>query len=423
MLCSEVFVAGRQPREVLADLEIDDLKALRILKTSIDEEAKEASAGFFGVITRTARYRGETGCALRFDGESTRSSDEAAPVMSQRPSAIEASFHLATPTTKTDPELDAVLDKAFSEPDPPHMRRTRAVIVVHEGRVIAERYAPGFGPDTPFLGWSMTKSVLNALVGILVRDGRLFVDASAHVPEWHMLGDERASISLSQLLHMTSGLKFNEDMSNPLGDVTQMLLVEPDMAAFAANKELEMPPGTHWHYSSGASNIISGEIRKIMEAGEYRRFPRQALFDPLGMSSAVLESDPSGTFVASSFMYATAKDWARLGMLYLNDGVWDGNRILPEGWVEYTRMATTGNAGKAYGAHFWLEIPEEYNWSQATLPADTIHAVGHEGQFVTIIPSYDTVIVRLGKTRYAQAWDHGAFVKAVLSALEASGKD
>jgi CubicO group peptidase (beta-lactamase class C family) len=422
MLCSEVFVARRLPQEVLAELEIDDLKALRFLKTSIAEEANVASASFFGVVTRTAQYRGETGCALLLGGESTRSSDGAVPVVSRRSPMNGDSFHLADPATNVSTPLVAVLDEAFSEPDPEHLRRTRAVVVVHKGRVIGERYASGFGPDTPFPGWSMTKSVLNALVGILVRNGRLSVDAPVPIPEWHTPSDERASITLNQLLHMTSGLQFNEDMSNALGDVTRMLLAEPDMAAFAADKELETLPGALWRYSSGDSNIISKAIRNIMGSGEYRRFPRQALFDPLGMSSAVLEADASGTFVASSFMYATARDWARFGMLYLVDGVWNSDRILPEGWIEYTRTAATTTTGKSYGANFWLKVPEEYNRTQTTLPEGTIHAVGHEGQFVTLVPSYDTVIVRLGKTRYAQAWDHGAFIGSVLSVLEASGE-
>lgn len=351
-LCSEVFVAGRLPQEVLVELEIDDLKALRFLKASIAEEANAASASFLGVVTRTAQYRDETGCTLLLYGERTRSSDGVVPIVSKPSSGNGGPFQLADPAANVSPQLVAVLDEAFSEPDPEHLRRTRAVIVVHKGRVIGERYASGFGPDTPFPGWSMTKSVLNALVGILVQDGRLSVDAPVPILEWFTQGDERASITLNQLLHMTSGLQFNEDMSNPLGDVTRMLLAEPDMAAFAAVKELETLPGTHWRYSSGDSIIISKAMRNIMGPREYSRFPRQALFDPLGMSSAVLEADASGTFVTSSFMYATARDWARFGILYLDDGIWNGERILPEGWIEYTRTAATSTTGECYGAHF-----------------------------------------------------------------------
>lgn len=422
MLCSEVFVAGRQPRDVLADLVIDDLRALQILKTSIDADAHTASASFFGVGTRTAQYRGETGCAMLFGGERPTSSNGTASIVSQRSALDGGPFHLEEPASNVRTQLAAVLDEAFSEPDPERLRRTRAVVIVHKGRIVGERYASGFGPDTPFPGWSMTKSVLNALVGILVRDGRVSVDAPAPIPEWHTPGDARAPITVDQLLHMTSGLQFNEDMSNPLGDVTRMLFAESDMAAFAKDKELDAIPGTQWRYSSGDSTIISKAMRNVLKPEEYRRFPRQALFDPLGMKSAVLEADASGTFVASSFMYATARDWARFGMPYLDNGRWSGDPILPEGWIEYTRTAASTATGNSYGAHFWLKVPSEYNRAHTALPADALHAVGHEGQFVSLIPSYDTVIVRLGKTRYAYAWDHGAFVSSVLSVLKASGE-
>ncbi len=154
-----------------------------------------------------------------------------------------------------------------------------------------------------------------------------------------------------------------------------------------------------------------------MDPEGYRRFPREALFDPLGMTTTVLETDVSGPF-ASSFIYATAKAWARFGMLYLHDGVWNGDRILPDGWIEYTRTAATMDTGKVYGDYLWVEIPDEFNLTQRASRANTIHAVGHEGQFVTIVPSYDAVIVRLSKTRSADAWDHGSYARSVPSALK-----
>jgi len=418
MLCSEVFVANRPPQDVLAELGIDDLKALNILKTSIVEDQKLTSASFLGLLTRTARYRDESGCALLFGSESGSFMDNPVPNISRQTPRDSKAFQLAEPATNANKQLVGILDEAFAEPDPEYLRRTRAVVIVHKGRIIAERYATGTDGDMLFPGWSMTKSVLNALVGILVRDGRLSVDAPVLIHDWQKPGDERMTITLNQLLHMTSGLQFNEDMSNPLGDVTRMLLAEPDMAAFTAKKALETEPGTQWRYSSGNSIILSKAIRNMMDPEEYRRFPHQALFEPLGMSSAVLETDADGTFVASSFMYATARDWARFGMLYLDVNDRSRNHILPEGWIEYTKTAANTTTGKSYGAHFWLKLPDEYNRTQTVLPEDTFHAVGHEGQFVTIVPSYDTVIVRLGKTRYAQAWDQGAFAASVLSRLE-----
>ena len=417
MMCSDVFVAGRQPDQAQADLELDDLRPLRIIDTTVNRSARTAKAtSLFGAVAYQAQFRGEAGCALMFDGV------RLPPLISasgqrgdKRPDPLSAKA--ANQSDDRSRRLEAALDAAFSEPDPEHLRRTRAIVVVHGGRIVGERYSAGIGPDTPLLGWSMTKSVVNALVGILVKDGRLSLDAPPHIEAWSAPGDPRRRITLDQLMHMSSGLRFDEDMATPLTDVTAMLLRRPDMAAFATSKELEADPGSRWQYSSGTSVIISRAIRSALGDEEYRRFPRVALFDPTGMRSAVLEADASGTFVGSSFMYATARDWARFGMLYLQDGVWGGTRILPEGWVAYTRTAAPADRERAYGAHFWLRVPSQYNGAKATLPADAFHAAGHEGQFVTIVPSQGAVIVRLGKTRHPSAWDHGAFVGDVLAAL------
>jgi CubicO group peptidase (beta-lactamase class C family) len=256
--------------------------------------------------------------------------------------------------------MDEVLNDAFAEPDSAHPRRTCAIVVMQHGVVVAERYAAGAGAETPLIGWSMTKSVLNALVGIAVD--------------------------------------------------------EPDMASFAADKVLESNPGSRWKYSSGTSLILSRVLREALGDEAYWRFPRTALFAPLGMRHALLQADPSGTFVASSYMYATAREWGRFGQLYLQDGVWRGERILPEGWVEYTRTPAPA-APSTYGAHFWLSTPTEYRWPTVELPAGVFHAVGHEGQFVTLVPSRNVVIVRLGRTRYPNAWAHDRFVSKVLAAL------
>ena len=218
---------------------------------------------------------------------------------------------------------------------------------------------------------------------------------------------------------MSSGLKFDEDYRNPLADVTFMLFGVPDAAAYAIAKPLEAEPGSRWSYSSGTTNIISSAIRRIVGDPGYLEFPRRALFNPLRMTSAVMETDAAGNFVGSSFMYATARDWARFGLLYVRDGVWLGQRILPEGWVAYTRTPTSNAPDQQYGAHFWLRIPNEFSCGNegGQLPADSFHAVGYEGQFVTIIPSRELVLVRLGLTRHPCAWDHQEFVRLVLGAI------
>ena len=241
--------------------------------------------------------------------------------------------------------LEAGVKAAFAEPDSAHPRRTRALVVVHGGRIVAERYAPGFNATMPLIGWSMTKMAINALVGIAVQDGKLALPDTAYCLSGAGTSTPAAKITLDQLLRMTSGLSFNEDYADHASDVIQMLFVQGDKAGFAAAKPLEYSPGTHWQYSGGTSNIIARVLRqRFVDERDYLRFPRERLFEPLGMRSAVLEPDEAGTFVGSSFMYASARDWARLGLLFLRDGVWQGRRLLPEGWVAYSLTPTKERA-------------------------------------------------------------------------------
>ena len=408
MLCSEVLVGDRSVEAVRADLEVDDLWALRFLPASFDTASQTATAGLpFGWRPRRARFHPGAGCTLQFD-------DRPAPAPTagaRRPEAASDSSGSA------DANLLPIVNAAFLELDPARPRRTRAVVILRGGRIVAERYAGGFTAQTPFAGWSMTKSVLNALVGILIGQGRLSLAAPADVPQWRAADDPRRRITLDHLLRMSSGLDFDERISIPRADVMSMLFASPDMMAFAARSPLRAEPGSRWQYASGSSLIVSGILRRALGDDEYRRFPGSALFDRIGMGSAVLEADARGTFVASSYMYATAREWGRFGTLYLQDGVWGGARVLPEGWVEYTRTPAPADRDRAYGAHFWLTLPDLYNPRRTSLPPDALHAAGHEGQFVSIVPSRDVVVVRLGKTRGAAAWDQGRFVADVLNAM------
>jgi CubicO group peptidase (beta-lactamase class C family) len=418
MVCSGTFVSRRELGAVLAELQADDLAILRYIGVSVDPGRQSVTASAFGLVRRRAVYREGLGCALVLDGlippalTADGRAVVARDVAAQRADKPSAEGPAAT-------ALEGVIDRAFSEPDPQRPRRTLAVVVTRGGHIVGERYAAGIGPDTPLIGWSMTKSVMNALVGILVRQGDLTLDGPVPIPEWKHDGDPRATITLDHLLRMSSGLRFDEDMSNPRSDVMRMLLDVGDAAMFATNKDLIAAPGATWLYSSGTSNIIARVIRNALhDDSTYLAFPRRALFDRLGMSSAVLETDAAGTFVGSSYMYATARDWARFGTLYVQDGVWGGDRVLPEGWVAYTASPAPADPTKRFGAHFWAQLPEEYGGRDGRLPAGAFHAVGHEAQFVTIVPSKDVVIVRLGRTRYAQAWDQPAFVRDVLAALD-----
>jgi CubicO group peptidase (beta-lactamase class C family) len=318
--------------------------------------------------------------------------------------------------------MGRVLDAAFAEPDPRRARRTRAVVVVRGGRLLAERYAPGFAAATPLNGWSMGKSVTSALIGTLVAEGRLTLGGEGLLAEWRGTGDARARIALEDLLRMRSGLRFGEKYSDPLSDVTRMLFDEPDAGGFAASRPLAHEPGTHWQYASGTTNILSLIARRAVDANDYLRWPRRALFDPLGMASAVFEPDAGGTFVGSSFVFASARDWARFGLLHARDGVWNGRRLLPEGWIRTVATPTPQSPEGRYGAHWWLKLSKELGGETAAaarLPADAFHALGHEGQCLTVIPSRDLVVVRLGLSIDITAWDHAAFLAGLLDALDA----
>ena len=303
-----------------------------------------------------------------------------------------------------EPLLDAVMD-----PDGP-LARTRAVVVVHRGRLVGERYGDRtdvwgqvtgdpVDASTPLLSWSMAKSMLHAVVGMLLAEGRLRLDAPAAVPEWQAGADPRAAITLDQLLEMRDGIDFSEDYApedeggSGVSHVIEMLFGEGtnDVAAYAAGRPLAHVPGTTFNYSSGTTNVISGIVRRTLGGEDgYRRFLHERLFDPIGMTSADPRFDTAGTWVASSYLWATARDMARFGLLYLRDGVWDGERLLPEGWVDHARRPRSRDAsnGWAYGAQWWVTDDEH----------GTFWANGYEGQSISVCPALDLVVVRLGKS-------------------------
>ncbi len=407
-VCSGVFVSGRAPEAVVAeDIAAYRNPALALVRVAVDRERGVATARLFGLAERQAVHREGLGCTLAI-GASVDALQAAAPKL---PPVARAPWLEREPP---DPGIEGALDQAFAEPESAPTRRTRAIVILQRGRVVAERYAPGFGPDMPLPGWSMTKSVAGALAGVLVGRGAWQLDAPAPVPEWRAPGDPRGAITLDQLLRMSSGLAFGEQYANPLSDVNVMLWASGDTGAFAAAKPLVHPPGTNWHYASGTTNILARAMRDLLGA-EYAAFPRRALFAPVGMASAVLEPDASGTFVGSSFMYATARDWARLGLLFLGDGVWNGERILPPGWAR--AAAVPAVPGSRYGAHWWLRLKRPDGAAPLTLPGDVFHAGGHAGQYVTVVPSRALVIVRLGHSVGEGAWDQEAFVARIIAAV------
>ncbi|MGD0022488.1 MAG: serine hydrolase, partial [Smithellaceae bacterium] len=319
-------------------------------------------------------------------------------------------------------KINSAVEKLFIESNPDKKLYARAVLIVYNGCIIAERYAPGITKDTPLLSWSIAKSFTNAMIGILVRQNKIHIKAPAAVPEWQKAKDLRRFITLDQLLRMSSGLQWVESYAErPISDVNIMLFLKPDMAAYAASKPLAVKPDTLWRYSSGTTNIICRLILKKTGSLEaYWDFPRRELFNKLGMKSAIWGTDATGTFIGSSYLYATARDYARFGLLYLNDGVWRGERILPEGWVAYSTTPTPAAPKGEYGAHFWLNRGSDgkaINRLYPQLPVDAFFARGYQGQIVAIIPSRKLVVVRLGMT-YDDKWGMEPFIKSISEAIK-----
>lgn len=304
---------------------------------------------------------------------------------------------------------EQAIDFAFSDAAHAKMGETHAFLAVQGGKIVLERYTEGRDQRTTFPSWSKAKSITQALIGILVREGLIDLHAPANVPEWQEADDPRRAITLDQLLRMSSGLKFTEDyVDSGVSDVIEMLFGAgaDDVAAHAANFPLAHEIDTFWNYSSGTSNIVarlaSAALGKSGDAFEAWMF--EQLFAPLGMRSPQPKFDAAGTFIGSSFCYATARDFARFGLLYMRDGVWDGQRILPQGWVDYARTPTKTPPEEpmGYGAHWWLGLAGP----------DSFSANGYEGQFTVCVPSLDLIMVRHGKS---EAGEKGDAVRAWLA--------
>ncbi len=291
--------------------------------------------------------------------------------------------------------LAELLDPVFAVPETPELAQSLALVAVQGGRIVAERYGPGLGPDDTFISWSTAKSMTHAAVGLLVGDGRFDPSAPAAVPEWSGSGDPRAAITTDDLLAMRSGLHFVEDyVDDSVSDCLEMLWGSgaDDVAGYAASQPLEHPIGTTFNYSSGTTNIVTRLLGDVVGGGEggMRSFLQDRLFGPIGMRTATPKFDAAGTWVGSSYVFATARDYARFGLLHLRDGTWDGRRLLPEGWVDSARTIRSHDPEDDwwYGHHWWVRGDD----------VGTFWANGYEGQMIACVPALDLVVVRLGKT-------------------------
>jgi CubicO group peptidase (beta-lactamase class C family) len=420
-ICSCVMVAGRNPDDVLKN-ELGGFP-IRLGTFEVSYSDSSASGNVFGLAKRKAIYRKGLGCTLvvEIPEEEVRNQKvnlALKPRIDQDTIAWPAGNKITdSASLNIDHEkIKTVLDEAFSEPGVDKRRRTRAVIVVYDGKIIAEQYAKGFNKDSKLIGWSMTKSITNAMVGVLIKEGKLNINSPAPVKAWQH--DERKNITLNDLLHQSSGLDWEENYGGPSG-ATNMLFKKKDMGIYAASVPVKFKPGEVFYYSSGTSNIISRIIRETVGDKDYYKFPYEQILYKIGMFNTVIEPDAGGTFVGSSYSYGPAKDWARFGLLYLNDGVWNGERILPEGWVKYTTTATKGADMGQYGAQFWLNAGAAGNPSKRyypDVPADLYWADGFEGQNIFVLPSKKLVIVKLSLSQ-GDYLDDNKFLAGIIDAL------
>ncbi len=428
-IASAVFVEDRDPAEFVEhDLKTDSAFTWwEGVSWRVDRRRQRVTLTAPDTPARTAVFHEGLGCTLLPEGKKTvffqpvavRTSLPPAETlpwpMGDRPppsSVLSAAARQA---------LDAALDFAFDDEavEPPY--GTRAVVVVQRGRLVAERYAPGFDAGSPLVGWSMGKSIGAALAGVEAGRGALRLDQPAPVEAWRAPGDPRARITVADLMHMSSGLDFQRlppGTWTPANDHFYVYFGAIDVFAHSASRPLAFPPGTVWRYRNCDPLLLAGIVRRQVEARgeEWLSFPRRRLFDPIGARSMVLEPDPYGNFILTGYDYGTARDWARFGLLHLQDGVFEGKRVLPDGWVDFVRTPAPADPSRGYGGLFWLNrghvLPH--------VPEDAFWPAGHMGQRVFVIPSAGLVVVRLGHTPDSPALRRhlDRFVGAVLAALE-----
>lgn len=387
-MASGVFVAERSAASM--NQYDNNVPLIELAETQVDETAESASSKVYGLMERTAVYRDGLGTVLINDGYD-------AEKLTIRPHRNKTADTIPYPYGQAEP-LDSIFEEvdmdqlnkavamAFGNPE---VQKTRTLLVLYKGHLLTEKYIEGFTKDTPILGWSMTKSVLATCFGVLEHQGKLEMDWPAPIAEWK--ADERKNITLDHLLRMQSGLAWDEDYSG-ISDVTQMLFLDSDMTQKQREKKAIAPPTEIWNYSSGTTNLLSGILRQQFRSHqEYLDFPYSSLIDKIGMYSMVLEADIDGNYVGSSYAWASTRDWARFGQLYLDRGKWNGEQIFSPEWGDYITTPTIHSDG-TYGAHFWLNAEGKY----PDVPKDLFSCNGYQGQYVFVIPSKDLVVVRTG---------------------------
>ena len=429
-LCAGMFVVGRDhPRtveEVLA-MDISRFPEFRWhddFEYVVDMDAKTATVWGPGIVpARKARYHGDQGCTILPVGASEIffepvDVDSKLPEPASQPWPLGDVDAYGTFVEIDQAALDAAFDWGMSRDD----QNTRALVVAYHGKIIGERYAEGFGKNTPQLSWSQGKSITAALVGLLAEQGEISLDEPAPVIEWHGLEDPRKDIKVRDLLNMSSGLEFQNyddgdriDSWSASNEHSRIYFDGINVFELAINQPLELSPGTRFRYRNSDPLALGKIIREVVEArGEsYLQFPQKALFDRIGARNFVLETDAWGNFIMTGYDFGSAWDWIRFGLLHLWDGVFEGNRILAEGWVEFVTTPAPGDPTRSYGGLFWLNRGR----SMDRVPEDAFWSSGYMGQRTVVIPSADLVVVRLGPSPRGSQGFMNEFIGRILDAI------
>jgi CubicO group peptidase (beta-lactamase class C family) len=430
LLASGVFVGGRDPEDFIRnDIHAPYGFTLDELTVSLDEQRGRITLSLPGGLSRTAVHTPGLGCTL-LPQDADGIFFDPVEVSSTLPDAETLDWPMGDRVTAPissdgidHDKLSTALDLAFDETAHEHFQRTRAMVVLHNGRIVGERYANGFSKTSKLVSWSMGKSITASLIGILVGEGHYGLQDRAPIDEWNDPADPRREITIAHLLRMSSGLKFNKvetadgffanDNNHNFAHFGAVNVFD-----YAVAPPLEFPPNTVWRYRNCDVLSLGKIIKQTVQAKgeEYLTFPQRALFDRIGIRNMVLEPDPWGNFIMTGYDHGTARDWARLGQLYLQDGVWDGERIFPEGWVDFVRTPAPADPEDHYGGFFWLNAGNRFQ----DIPNDAYWADGARGQFTMIIPSHNVVIARMGHSLDAKSFDRyrERVIAAVLGAIK-----
>ena len=402
-MASSVFVADRTV--AYTDSTDNNFSPVNLASDTVDFKNKIAISSAFGLLTRKALYREGVGAVLLLNDEDANKN-----YLKPKRSKIDTSipFPYGSGAAKDTVfanvdyhKINSTIDNVFNEFD------TRAVLVIHKDYIVAERYRDGFNKTSKFLGWSMTKSIMATVFGVLEYQNKIDVQQKAPIESWQ--NDERKNIAIHNLLQMNCGLEWDEDYGT-ISDATTMLFLERDMTKLPEEKELTGKINASWNYSSGTSNILSGILRKQFPTHqEYLDFWYTDFIDKIGMSSMLVETDLVGNYIASSYSWATARDWAKFGLLYLHKGNWNGNQIFDESWVDYITTPTPTSNG-TYGAQFWLNAEGKF----PNVPKNMFYADGYQGQRVYVLPDQELVIVRFGLENF----DENRFLESILESVK-----